>query len=248
MAKRKFSFMLRLLDRNPDRVEMSRLGEYIREFAMLLGEDNKPTFAGIKKASIGVMAAVPVERTHYSRARITQARLDEGSKPGKHLHHIEEMMGKDAIGVAQILDQDDNIIHVIFGIKPEATSATERLFQESIVDAVVTGLVGVDDTMHLHARDGFDRDLKLLVRDEKLAREILLRFRIGTVRMVVRGTWLRTENGWSPEASKCTVQSFQVLDDTPFGEVLERIARIPGNGWTELKDPLSTWDNIRGIH
>ena len=248
MAATKFSFMLRLLNRDPDRVPMAHLGEYIQEFAALLGEENRPVFKGIRKASIGCLAAVPVELTHLSRARITQAKNDKTSKPGRHLRAIETLMGKDAIGKAEILDERGNVIHVIFGIQPEPTVSNERLYQEGTVDGWVTGLVGADDSMHLYVRDHFDRDLRLIVRDDALARKILTHFRAGIIRLCVRGTWLRNENGWAPETSKCQVLSFEPLEDTPFGEVLAAAARVPGNGWAEMKDPMATWENIRGIH
>lgn len=248
MVKTRYSFTLRIPDRKQSAVPMKRIGEYIAEFAQLLGDENKPRFKGIRNASVGYAAAVEPGREHHSHARIVEAKMKPTSRPGKHLLAIEAMMGEDAIAKAEILDANDRVIHIIFGIQPEQCSSMERLLQESKVDGVVTGLVGVDDTMHLHLRDGFDRDLKLIVRDEKLARQLLACFRIGTVRLVARGTWVRTENGWSPEVNKCTVQSFQILDNTPFSEVLKRVARIPGNGWKELKDPISVWDNIRGIH
>ena len=248
MSARKFSFMLRLLDRNPDRVLLAHLGEYLQEFAGLLGEENRPVFKGIKKASTGCLASVPVERTHISRARIIQAKNDATSKPGKHLHAIEVLMGKDAIKKAEILDQDGLVIHTIFGIKPEPAPSNERLYQEGTVDGWVTGLVGADDSMHLYVRDNFDRDLRLIVRDDTMAREILTHFRAGTIRLRVRGTWLRNDNGWAPEASKCHVLSFEPLDDTPLGDVLAAAASVPGNGWMEMKDPIAEWENIRGIH
>lgn len=248
MAASKFSFMLRLLNRNPDRVPMAHLGEYIQEFAALLGEENKPIFKGIKKASTGCLAAVPVERTHVSRARITQAKNDKSSSPGRHLRAIEALMGKDAISEAQILDEVGNVIHVIFGIQPEPAASAERVYQEGTIDGWVTGLVGADESMHLYVRDSFDRDLRLIVRDDALARKILMHFRAGTIRLCVRGPWLRNDNGWAPEASKCQVLSFEPLDDAPLGEVLAAAARVPGNGWAEMLDPIAHWENIRGIH
>lgn len=227
---------------------MAHLGEYIHEFAALLGEENKPIFKGIKRASTGCLAAVPVERTHFSRARITLAKNDKNSAPGRHLRAIEALMGKDTIGEAQILDERGNVIHVIFGKQPEPSTTTERLYQEGTVDGWVTGLVGADDSMHLYVRDCFDRDLRLILRDDALARKILAHFRAGTIRLRVRGPWLRHENGWAPEVSKCQVLSFEPLDDMPFGRILAVAARVPGNGWTEMQDPTAHWANIRGIH
>lgn len=227
---------------------MAHLGAYIQEFAELLGDENQPVFKGIKKASIGCLAEVPVERVHHCHARIVQAKNDKNSKPGRHLREIEALMGRDSIHEAQILDEAGKVIHVIFGARPNGNLAAEHLYQEGTVDGWVTGLVGADDSMHLYVRDHFDRDLKLVVRDEALARNILSHFRSGTVRLCVRGTWLRTENGWSPEANKCVVRSFDPLDDTPLGEVLAVAAKVQGNGWTDANEPQAEWANIRGIH
>ena len=247
MVQKTHSFMLRIMRRDPDALPMSRLGEYIVEFAALLGAENKPVFRGIKKASTGLRAYTPPDRTPHCRARIKDAKLDQTSKSARHLHAIEAMLGEDAIAEAQILDENDNVIYLVFGHKQEDENA-DRLFQESWVDGVVTGLVGADDTMHLHLRDHFDRGLKLNIRDEVLARDILTHFRIGSVRLLVRGTWIRTENGWSPEASKCTVQRFEALEDTPISQIFAAAARVKGNGWRELTDPIANWEDIRGLH
>lgn len=249
MPRTNHTFMLRLLRRNPDSVPMGRIGEYIAEFAALLGPENKPRFKGIKKASTGFKAYVPAERVAPSRARMATARLNPDSQPGKHWRSIQALMGDDAIAEAQVLDAQDNVIYVIFGNDPApADVQTERVYQEGTVDGVVTGLVGADDTMHLHMRDGFDRDLKIVVRDEALARRILTRFRAGSIRLTVRGSWVRTGTGWAPEASKCTASSFEVLEDTPAASVFAEIARLPDNGWKDVDDPITTWADLRGLH
>ena len=247
MARKPHSFMLRIMRRDPDTLPMSRLGEYMIGFAELLGVENRPIFRGIKKKSTGLRAYTQPDRTPYSRALIKLAKSDPSSKPARHLHAIEGMLSEDAIAEAQILDENDNVIYGVFGHKQEDDNA-ERLVQEGWVDGVVTGLVGADDTMHLHLRDHFERGLKLNVRDVALARDILAHFRIGFVRLLVRGTWIRTENGWSPEASKCTVQRFEALEDTPLSQIFAAAARVKGNGWEELADPIGIWEDIRGLH
>ena len=146
-----------------------------------------------------------------------------------------------------MLDAKDNVIYLVFGEKVQVNDVI-RVNQEGLVDGVVTGLVGADDTMHLHLRDQFDRDLKLNVRNEVLARDLLKCFRLGTVRIRVRGSWIRHENGWSPEASKCTVQSFETLDGAPLRKILSAAAKVKNNGWREMSEPIETWSNLRGIH
>lgn len=247
MAGKPHSFMLRIMQRHPDTLLVSRLGKYLVEFAELLGVENRPMFRGIRIKSTGLRAYTPPDRTPYSRALIKLAKSDPSSKPARHLHVIESMLGEDAIAEAQILDENDNVIYGVFGHKQEDESA-ERLFQEGWVDGEVTGLVGADETMHLHLRDHFERGLKLNVRDVALARDLLTHFRIGSVRLLVRGTWIRTENGWSPEASRCTVQRFEALVDTPISQILAAASRVKGNGWGELADPIGMWEDIRGLH
>lgn len=247
MAMKPHTFMLRIKQRKPDGFPMNRIGEYITEFAALLGSENNPVFRGIKTASTGLKAYTSPERTPHCRARIKEAKSDPESKPAKHLHLIEQMLSQDSIAEAEMLDAKDNVIYVVFGEKVQADDVI-RLYQEALVDGVVTGLVGADETMHLHFRDQFDRDLKLNVRNETLARDLLKSFRFGTVRIRARGTWIRHENGWSPEASRCTVQSFEALDGAPLRQILNAAAKVKNNGWREMSEPIETWSNLRGIH
>lgn len=239
--------MLRILQRNPERIPMERLGEYIRQFAELLGPENKPIFKGIKRASTGLKAAIPQDRIQYAHLRLVQAKTQPDSKPGRHLHAIEEMLGVDSIKQAQLLDASDNVVYLFEGI-PEEKEQIFRLSQEGIVDGVVTGLVGADDTMHLHLRDHMDHDLKLVIRNEEMARALLVQFRTGLVRVYVHGTWIRTPSGWLPEASKCTVDHFEVLENTPISEIFTQLAHIENNSWKEMSDPMLQWEEYRGIH
>lgn len=237
--------MLRIMQRDPNRIPMDRLGEYIQQFAELLGTENQPVFKGIKKASTGLKAAIPPERSQHAHLRLVEARTKPESRPARHLRAIEDMLGKDSIKEAQLLDASENVVYLFSG-RAEESLETDRLFQQGFVDGVVTGLVGADDTMHLHLRDHFERDLRLVIRDEDLARQLLTRFRNGSVRLNLHGTWIRTELGWIPEANKCTVDRFEVLDDTPPQEVFSALAVIPGNEWVTLDDPIAEWKSLRG--
>jgi hypothetical protein len=247
MAHPTWTYMLRILQRNPDRIPMDRLGEYIRQFAELLGTENQPTFKGIKKASTGLKAAIPNERRPYAQQRLLEAKIKPDSRPAKNLRSIEDMLGEDGIKEAQLLDASENIVYLFKGHAPDTTPSVQ-LYQQGTVDGVVTGLVGADDTMHLHLRDHFDHDLRLVIRDETLARELLMLFRKGLVRVNVHGTWLRTELGWIPETNKCTVDSFEILDDTSPQEIFGALAAIESNGWITLDDPIYEWKVLRGVH
>ncbi len=247
MAPDRYTYMLRLLKRNPERIRMDRLAEYMRLFADLLGLDNDPVFKGIKKASTGLKVAIPPDRRLYAALRLIESGANSESKPARLVRDLEGMLGIDGIAEAQLLDADSNVIRLLRGVAP-ANDKLDRLYQEGTVDGTVTGLVGADDTMHLHLRDQRSLDYRLVVRDEEMARGILHHFRHGTIRATIQGTWVRTEHGWIPEANKCTVKAFEPLDDTPVSKVFEELAALPGNGWAAVETPEERWKELRGIH
>ena len=239
--------MLRILKRNPDRIPMDRLAEYLRLFADLLGSENRPVFKGIKKASTGLKAQLSDDRLVYVQARLRQVRAEPESRPARCVEALEAFLGEDGIAEAQLLDSRSNVVFLFHGLAV-VDDAIDRVYQDGAVDGVVTGLVGADDTMHLHLRTRSTQDLKLVVRDENLARDILTYFRKGTLRLSVQGHWVRSVDGWYPEANRCTVRSFVPLDDQPASEIFRELADVPENGWKTMERPESFWAEIRGIH
>lgn len=243
--REKWAYMLRIMGRNPDQFPMDRVGAYISAFAELLGPENLPTFGGIKKASTGLKAKVPDSREHYARARIVQARDEPSSRPGRAMGRLQQMIDQDNVRQAQVLDRTNNVVYLFEG-KNVPDAKTPTIHQIAPVDGMVTGIVGADDTMHLHLRDYLDRDIRILVRDEQIARDLLTYFRRGIVRVLVSGSWKRSDFGWVPETSKCTAVSFEVLEDTPISEVLAQFSAVPGNGWLDMEDAQRFLSDLRG--
>lgn len=238
--------MLRIM-RNPDQITMDRLGMYMLDLAELIGKENRPIFKGIKNASTGLKVKVSDDRIENVDSRIKEAANDADSKPGKLIKKLDSMLAMDGIARAELLDASDNVIY-LFRQYVEPIKELIKVQQAGTVDGVVTGLVGADNTMHLHLRDNFNRDLKLIVRNENLARDLLLNFRSGAVRLNIHGTWIRSENGWYPEANKATVDGFEMLDDTSLISIFSEIKNIPNNGWVSMENPMEYWEDLRGIH
>jgi hypothetical protein len=94
-AKERYAYMLRIMGRNPDQLPMERVGEYIAAFADLLGAENLPTFAGIKKASTGLKAKVPYAREHHAHARMVVAKTEPSSRPGRAMSRLQQMIDQD---------------------------------------------------------------------------------------------------------------------------------------------------------
>lgn len=243
----RWTYMLRIPHRRPSQISMDRLAEYMREFAQLLGTENTPMFAGVKNASIGVCAKIPDTRTSAAWKNVQKAKSVPGSRPARHLNNIAGMIGEDRFRGVELRDNTNKVVY-LFQPQVRAEMVAMTIKQQGEVDGVVTGLVGADDTMHLYLRDLLSRDLRLIVKDEAMARALLSHFRKGLLRLRIHGTWMRTEDGWVPEASKCMVDGYEVLDEVLLTDVFDQISRVPGNGWCALKDPESEWRDLRGLN
>lgn len=248
MAEKNWTYMLRILRKNPDQIRMDRLAEYMREFAGVLGIETFPIFKGIKKASTGLKVKIPHSCRHRAWKNVQEAKSVPASRSARSLRSIEKMLGEDNIQKAELIDSSDQVVYLFRGIDEAPAFLPGSIRQQGTVDGTITGLVGADDTMHLYIRDFADRTLRLLVRDEDVARQLLSHFRRGNLRFTVEGAWQRTEDGWIPETSKCLIESYEVLDDAPLTEIFESIAAIPGNGWNDVADPQGFWREIRGIN
>lgn len=242
-----WTYMLRILRRKPDQIPMERIGEYIVEFAKLLGGENHPVFKGVKSASTGLKARVAPEYQHHCHLRLIEARDVPDSGPARSVGRLSDMLGEDGLNTAQLLDRDGKIVHILSGRKP-ANDELPRLYQDGFVDGLVVGLVGADDTMHLHLREATGSTIRFILREEGLARQLLEHFRRGSVRLYAHGLWKRTESGWLPESGKCTVDRFEALEETSLIEVFSGIAANPDNGWNRIADPIEVWKTLRGIH
>lgn len=155
------------------------------------------------------------------------------------------MVGADGVPGAEIRDMADNVVY-LFPRRAMPATITPTLTQSSTIDGVVTGMVGADDTMHMHLRDWADRDIKIIVRDVDMARQLLTHFRKGIVRVTADGLWKRTDMGWIPENNRCTAKGFDVLNEDPVDVILERFVAVPGNGWKTMKDPMGFLRELRG--
>jgi hypothetical protein len=241
-----WTFSLRLLKCKPDGIPLEHLGDYLRSFSEVLGTENCAKFKAVKAKSIGMQAKISFDREPYARSRLLEASTDPNSKSGKALIKIQETMAKDGIHAAEITHSTGAVIYE-FVSKRAIDIAVEKISQSGHVDGKVTGFRGVDSTMNLYIRDHFDRDLNLIIKNEQLAVELAKYWRGGRVRLSVRGTWVRGEDGWYPENGQCEVDSFEFLDESPVLALLSELASAPGNGWRAMDNPYETWRDLRGV-
>jgi hypothetical protein len=246
MVKKTWTYKLRLLGRNPSRVPMARLAEYMIDFAELLGKENLPVFKGVRRGSTCLLAAIPETNRPLAKVRISEAKTMPASRPARVLANIETKIGADGLTGGELIDSDDNVVYLFKGSKP-VVSESFVVEQSGEIDGVVVGIVGADDTLHVTFRDWFGREFKLTVKDLATGQQLASRFRSGMVRCYARGKWRKQESGWLPD-STCQLDQYVDLDESPVKMVFDNLRDIKGNGWSELEDPIAEWQQVRGIH
>ncbi|CAG0999863.1 hypothetical protein PLCT2_03007 [Planctomycetaceae bacterium] len=249
MEKRpNWHYALHIKGVTPDTLDMGRIGEYLVEFANLIGHEAAPRFVGMVKGSVMLRSKEQSEHPALVRVRLRDSVADDSTPQHRAFQKINSMMVKDGARGA-VVDHAKAVV-IQFPGKQTGPEPEEELTVTDTgeLDGQVVSIVGTDDTVHVRLQDVDGASHKIVVTVGKLdlARDLAKRFRSGWVRIRVHGTWRRTSEGqW--EAATVYADSFEDLDDTPAGEVLRPLQGAPGNGWSELDDPIEEWKRLRGL-
>lgn len=246
VSKEKKTYLFKILEKSPEQIPMDRLGEYICAFASLIGKENSPTLDSIKVSSTGLASLIPDNRCEFVDKRIEEAANDPQSNPGLAALKLDKMLFEDGV-TAELFDRQNNVIYLFKGQNDEAPNDI-WVTQSGSIDGIVVGLQGADKTMHLQIKNLANKTQRFIVKDEELARQLILKFKNGAVRLYVYGKWIRGDDGWYPEPNKCVVNDFEILDDSSLTTIFEGLRAIPDNGWSKVNDPIALWEEIRGIH
>lgn len=245
-AGRDWDYALVIRGVKPKSLTLLRIGDYIREFALLLGDEGRPTFAGMVDGSVALRvketSGIPPQ---VVQSRMRRARQDPEAPGGKHFARLNELMASDqAMGVVR--DRQDHDIIALPGRElPSRTPDPGAIVSDvGILDGVVIAIGGRDETMHLELRDGAGAVRLATVRSVEVARELALHFRQDAIRVHVHGKWRRTAEGWEPHT--LYVDRIEALDNRNAREIFDELASLPANGWAATKEPLSEWQALRG--
>jgi hypothetical protein len=221
------------------------LGEYLKVWAALLGDENEPHFAGIVKGSAVLRAAVPVGKKTSAKLRLVTAAdpsSDGLSHPAKPYAQLIALMASDRL-VGEVKDRGGQVLLELCP-RPVAAEAKVVVHDLSTIDGVVISLAGADDTVHLRLQDFDGRVYRVTLRDLEVARKLASHFRSTAIRAQVHGSWCRGEDGtW--EQQTLYLDSFDVLDEEPASEILHRLNALPGNRWATMDDADAFLEDLR---
>lgn len=244
--KKDWAIGLRLRGCVPSSLPLGRLGEYLRKFAELIGDAEDVKFAGIVKGSAIVRASLDESTADRVFARLGSAQSANDPFPEKAANSIDDMMRSDGLH-GEVVARSGAVILRFPGAKaPKSTIEPDVVvMQEDELTGVVMRIGGKDDTVPLLLQDLDGTYYEANVIGKDLAREIGQHLFGQAIRVYGQATWKKSADvPWKLERFK--VRSYELVDETPIGDLLKTLADLPGLGWKQLQDPIGEWRKIRG--
>ncbi|WP_156022656.1 hypothetical protein [Sphingobium indicum] len=223
----------------PATIPMERLAEYMGALAKLLGETANVHFSDVFNASTALRANVDSPAQPKVFARVSAIRAGDAPVDAvRAFEVIDEMLRKDnAYGT--LTEGDGGVEGAVIIPFPGKRRPPEPAFgpfkKEGTLDGEVYRIGGKDETKHVGIRDG-KREYNL-VTSEAVALELRHHAFSGQIRFHGTGTWYRHADGeWELRTFK--VKDFDVLDDAPLSEVIDRLRKVPSD-LRALSSPVS---------
>jgi len=237
-------FTLRIEGVNIENLNLDDIGQYLTDFAQLLGKDAEPKYHSIRKGSLNIAAKVPLE--HVLDVKTRGFLLRTGDAPEDALRaeqRISRRLGIHHARRATVLDpKQQKLIEIPIEQPTSELALIPTITRPGSLQGQIIRIGGKLDivTVELQDVDGHVYSCKAK-RDKAraLAHEIFG----PTVRVNGTGKWKRTEGGeWFVEDFQ--ISDFEVLDDAPLGDVLREVHQIHSK-WQEQDDPHAEIARIR---
>ena len=220
-----------------DNLPMARLAEYMAGLAVLLGECERVHFSHLEKGSAVLVS--DIEPVAFPKVEQRVAEVREGSAPKEAMQayrDIDNLLAKDGAVAVLTGPSDSNVIEFPGRSRPKPVRYGP--FREvGTLDGRIIRIGGRDETIPVWLKDG-DVEHHCNVRGEDVARRLAPYYLNGIIRVHGSGKWVREENGtWKLEQFDIT--EFEVLDDSPMVDVVDKLRAVEGSTWHESDDALS---------
>lgn len=223
----------------PETISMSRLAEYMADYAALLGEKPNVHFSRMEKSSAVQVAIVDEPSIEKVNNRLTEVingtAPDEAMKIYKRLDErlaLDNTTGELSGGIFK----GSNIIKfqgcnrpkpIDYGIVKEAGE----------LDGIVHRVGGKDKTIPV-LLIGFEGEEYKCNTSVEMSKELIKHYLGNPIRVSGIGKWRRTPEGvWDME--EFNIHSFDVLDDTPLEQVITELRAIKGSEWKNFD--VNSW-------
>ena len=201
----------------PASIPMSRLAEYMADFAVLLGHEEHVHFDKLKPGSLALAARADHIAQNKVQRRLDEARYGTGPKAAMDaVRSIDDKLAADnAIG--SILHGKAKIIEFPGRTRP-VKSSVGPIIQPGTLDGEVIQVGGRDETINIHIKTG--EDIRRCITTKAIARRLAQHIFGTPVRVRGKGTWSRADSGeW--ELHRFDIEDFEPLEETPLSKVFE---------------------------
>lgn len=239
------TFLLRIKAYTPETIPLDRLAEYMKQFALLLGEQKSVHFSGLTHSSTNVLARVEHEALPVVNMRVRQVQTGIGpAEAMRAFSALDELLANDnASGAVVRLNPEEEEMLTL----PGATRAVPPVFsgitQPTTLDGIVIRVGGTREEIpvHIQTRDGIESHC---FATRPLAKEFGKHLFGSDLRFYGDGKWQRDERGrWLLQ--KFTITRYEEIDSTTHKEAIAELRAIKTRKW-DKEGPWRDLDELRG--
>jgi hypothetical protein len=205
----------------PATMPMVRLAAYMREFAILLGSEERVHFSKVKKGSTRLAAYPDDQAAPKVKARLEEIVASTAPRMAlKARQDLDDLMASDnAIGH---LEMDGALVIEFPGRLRPAQQRIGPVRRSTSIEGQIYQIGGKDETINVHLR-GKDGEIRAEVSIE-LARRLAPHLLLGRVRLFGEGEWYRVNDTW--ERHNFTAVDFAPLATHSLPEALGEMRQL----------------------
>lgn len=237
-------FTLHIEGVNIDNVTLEDIGQYLSDFAELLGKDASPRYHSIKRGSLTIGAKVLAEREIDVKTRGFLLRTGDAPEDAvRAQQRISRRLGIHRARRATLIDPMHTKVMEIPIERPLAEGNEVPSLQRSgSLQGTVIRLGGRLEVVPVEIQDA-DGHIYLCRAGRDVAKRLAREMFEQTVRVHGAGKWRRGQDGvWYVE--DFLIATFEVLDSDPLTDVIQQLRHIPG-AWLDREDSLEELENLR---
>lgn len=211
-----------------DTLPMARLAEYMGHLAALLGEPERVHFARVEEGSAVLVSNIEDQAVSMVARRLNRVREGKGPPDAmKAFKSLDTLLAKDDATGSLIGECDTEIISFPGRNRPKPVRYGP--FREwGSLDGVLVRIGGKDRTVPVWLMDG--EKTHICNTSVDVSMRLAPYYRKETLRVRGSGRWCREEDGsWTMD--QFDIEDFEVLDDAPLSEVVDRLRAVEGGDW-----------------
>jgi len=235
-------YVFKIEDLTPETIPLSRLGQYLKEVAVIFGHSESVHLIAVEHGSADQRLLVNRKDEIKVRERIQAVRAHEGPDDAMRSNNaLNEMLREDNTRGA-IIDPTRRKILPFPGRELNKLLEYGPITQIDTLEGVPIEVGGKQEWVPVHLEDN-QRVVRICHAKRSMAKDIARHLFTNSVRVHGTARWVRHRSGeW--EMKDFRAKGFEVLPEANLRESLNRIRAIPAK-WKELDDPLAEIAKIR---